>query len=256
VLGTHARFGRVPEMTRSGTERDLLLVALLACGGCAEDREGSGLDAGPDASYMDGGTAPLDAVVDGDAGPADAGASMDAASARDARATGDDDDAGSDPDGVARLMLVDHYQWRALEKSWDPFEDRPVDVRCDPAGLGFGVEELSDELAFHVRTRLCAYITAEQPSLHEVRAGDLVKVRLWYFQLTSPQPTEAHVAVQLGDELLIDERIPIPTDSGGLLTARWTASETLPAGMPVRVHVHNHGANEYGLIEVSTGPAE
>lgn len=210
----------------------------------------SALDA---ATLVDAASAPVDAAVPVDAALEDAAAAMDAAPGRDAA---DPDDDGGPSEGRERVTLVDHREWRALEKAWDPFEDRPVDVGCNPAAMGFGVEELSLEASFYVRTRLCAYITAEQPSLVDVPAGDLVKVRLWYFQLTSPNGGEAHVAVQLGDEFLIDEHIPIPTDSGGLLRVLWPAPETIPAGTPVRVHIHNHGANEYGLIEVSTGPEE
>jgi hypothetical protein len=68
--------------------------------------------------------------------------------------------------------------------------------------------------------------------------------------LTAPAASEAHLALQVGEHLIWEAFVPIPTDSD-LLMDTWTAPADIPAGEDIYFHVHNHGNNEYNLIEVS-----
>lgn len=227
------------------------VAVLAACGGDASTamRFAAGREAGASDA------APLADAAGGDAAPArvDASALPDVKVELDA---GREDDAGRETAAVLpreRTALVDHMRWSALAANDDPFGDRPSAVTCDARGHGY--ERFSGEDAFSVDTSQCDYLVAHQPSSTEVRAGELVKVRLWHFMLDAPTNAEAHIVLRLGATTLLDERVPIPSP-GGLLTARWTAPTEVAVGEPVLLHVHNHGANPYALIEVSTGPAE
>jgi len=100
------------------------------------------------------------------------------------------------------------------------------------------------------RFPLCNWLTLEQPSLRDIRAGDRVEVRTYHFALTAPVSGEARMALVIGDEAAFDETVLIPRD-GEFLSNTWTATKDYPAGTPVLWHVNNHGSNEYLLIEVN-----
>lgn len=149
-----------------------------------------------------------------------------------------------------RVALVDHERWVITAAHEDPFDDRPAEATCDPEAVQPNV--LGLEAVLDIETWRCGYVTVVQPSLHEIRAGDRIRVRLWHYTLTAQEPAEAHAAVRIGALLPFDVRIPIPT-SGGLLLEDWIAPEDAPAGTPIYFHLHNHGANSFDLIEVSGG---
>lgn len=80
-----------------------------------------------------------------------------------------------------------------------------------------------------------------------------VRRRLAHFDLTAPEDSEAHVALQIEDLSVLDEHIPIPSRSQ-VLVRSVIAPRNIAAGAPTYFHVHNHGANSYALISVSAGP--
>jgi len=101
------------------------------------------------------------------------------------------------------------------------------------------------------RIPLCDRLTLEQPSLRAIRAGDQIEVRTYHAELTAPAPDgEARMSFVVGDELVFDERVPIPFQSE-FLSEVWTAPKDYPAGTQLLWHVDNHGNNEYLLIEVN-----
>ena len=101
------------------------------------------------------------------------------------------------------------------------------------------------------RITLCDWLTLEQPSLRAIRAGDQIEVRTYHAELTAPAPDgEARMSFVIGDELVFDERVPIPFQSE-FLSAIWTSPRDYPAGTQLLWHVDNHGSNEYLLIEVN-----
>lgn len=99
-----------------------------------------------------------------------------------------------------RATLVSHAAWERIAAELDPFVDRPKVVRCDGQAAAF--EPLQDEASYSVDTGNCNYVTAYQRSLTDVRAGERLDVRLGHFELSAPEPAQAHVAVMLdGDSL-------------------------------------------------------
>jgi len=149
---------------------------------------------------------------------------------------------------AGRVSLVIHELWNELEPAKDPFDDRPERVDCTRAGVM--AETLADERALGVDTGLCNYLTVTQPTLEDVAAGQLIKVRLWHFELTAPAPAEAHAALVIDGQHVLDEKLPIPA-AGGLIVKEVRALRAIPAGTPVFFHLHNHGMNSWALVEVS-----
>lgn len=150
----------------------------------------------------------------------------------------------------------------------DPFSPlRGPGHFCDP--LGYGFEDLGGEATYGIESGFCNFVTATQPSMTAIVPGDEVLIRLWHFALTAPDPGEAYVAIQIGDRVVWEARLPIPC-RGGLVGAGtgdcpdnpnpaivdppvFDADFEAPAGTPVYFHVQNHGQNGYNLIEIAIG---
>ena len=176
--------------------------------------------------------------------------------------------------------LVDNTQWEPSDQGAELFGTPPEDSQClltpqdcpeypwpedgcvtyDPAStcIASYVPECSNNytvLSVHTRMPdnrfpLCNWLTLEQPSLRDIRAGDRVEVRTYHFALTAPVSGEARMVLSIGGEAAFDETLLIPRD-GEFLSNTWTAPKDYPAGTPVLWHVNNHGTNEYLLIEAN-----
>jgi hypothetical protein len=151
-----------------------------------------------------------------------------------------------------RTTLIDLGAFTLTDAESDPFPDRPPEpIPC--SGDGTIVEVFGGTLVYSVYSDKCSYVTAVQPSRTDVYEGEYLRARLWHFDLTAPAPAEAHLAVTLdGATDGLEKRIPIPA-AGQMISETWRAPRDYPRGTPVYFHAHNHGDNEYLLIELSTG---
>lgn len=250
-----------PRLRRSG-----LALAALVLLACSEDPSSgeAGRENGHDAAAADARVAAeppdaaMDLTIDAHVPTGDGAVAADRgpdAAAPDPGAVASD--AGLAPDAAVedpprgRVPLVDQKAWVDVAEKDDPWSDRPDDATCEPEGYGY--EVFGDEDSYFVNTAKCAYKTASQESLTDVRAGDEIAARLWYFELLGPDGAQAHLALRIGERDVLDEVIPLPAP-GTLLRKRVVVDEPIPAGTPVLLHVHNHGANEYYMLELSTGP--
>lgn len=158
------------------------------------------------------------------------------------------DAADADTETDAGVALIDHDLWWPVSSGADPFDDRPESVDCDPKA--FGTELIAPSETFFVKTQGCDYLTVTQPLAASIAQGDTVQVHAWHFDLTAPAASEAHLAVMIAGHTVWETYVPIPSDSE-LLVDTWTAPEEIAAGENIYFHVHNHGNNEYNLVEVS-----
>ena len=137
--------------------------------------------------------------------------------------------------------------WVALDAPEDLFAaDRPDDIECEPE-LGYGVEEL--QMTFEVRTGMCNYLTAAQPSLIGLAPGGTVSIRLFHYPLEAPEPAEAHIGLGIDGRVLWEDTVPIPNDAGfveGLIEIE----HEFAAGAELQFHIHNHGPNDWLLFEL------
>jgi len=156
------------------------------------------------------------------------------------------------PSPRERESLVDHSLWSELEADDDPFDDRPDAITCPTSGWGL---EVVPTPGLEVDTGACDYLSAAQPTLVEVLAGDTVRIQVSHGPLIFAGPAEAHAALQIDGALILDERVAIPGDAGSI-EVLWIADAPIPAGARVVVHLHNHGDNAWLISEVSTGPPD
>ena len=148
--------------------------------------------------------------------------------------------------GLSAFPLVDPSFWTIVTADDDPFDDRPATFTCSTTD-GYGTEDLLGEMVFAIDLVFCEYATAHQPLTIDLLPGDRITFRVWHFELTGT--TEAHVALTIGDQDLLDIRIPQPRDAQ-LLSETIVLDKKIDAGTGIFFHVHNHGANEYSIIDV------
>jgi len=156
-----------------------------------------------------------------------------------------DSAASSDGEPGPPVPLVWAESWVLDEAADDPFADhRPDFVQCE---IGWDVETG----LFEVNTELCLYGAFVQDSLAPIHAGDELELVLLHDALYSEDgDAVAHVAVAFGSEIVWETELPIPAEAGQLRPT-WTASADLPVGSPIHLHVHNHGTNNYRLVQLT-----
>jgi hypothetical protein len=163
----------------------------------------------------------------------------------------------------AKQPLVDHDAWTIVAFDDDPWrdvapplvsKDAGVDetsgalVPCDDADVSS--EPLSLEPSLQLSTLYCSWLTVEQPLRVDVRAGEPIHTRLWYFQQTSYPAATAELALTIGDDAFMEESLPIPAPSG-LFGGDYDAPADAAEGTPIRWHLGNHGGNTWNLIELT-----
>lgn len=149
----------------------------------------------------------------------------------------------------ASRMLVDHDRWQLAPPEDDPWvEFRPADITCPDRARQ--PEDFLGTYAFGVLTADCPYTTVEQPAVADACKGETFYVWIWNYELTGPVGATAHLAVEVGGEVLWQADKPIPGPSG-LVTERIVLDRDVPKGTPIRYHVRNHGSNSYELLELS-----
>lgn len=169
------------------------------------------------------------------------------------------------------VSLIDLQGWTLVPPERDPFvegdpneffappnapaeeDDRPR--LCDESQTQptqFGADP-----AFDIDTQLgCNWATLEQPLIEDLREGDDFTLRIFYFSQLNFPAAEAQVVVKLGDDVLADERVPIPTGSG-LIGYQIPSPVSATKGERALWHVGNHGDNSWNFLELSTfRPAE
>ncbi len=150
------------------------------------------------------------------------------------------------------VRLIDNTQWTLTSfTADDPFtEMQPTAFECEPGN--YGTEFYGDDVWFSIQTDKCNYITISQPLLKDVRQGDYITINIFHFSLTAPANSQANLALAVGNEVVWQTAIPIPSNSGAVLEA-FQATSDYAAGTPVIFHIDNHGQNSYHLIDIVLG---
>jgi hypothetical protein len=159
-------------------------------------------------------------------------------------------DLGTDA-GTTNVSLIDNNLWTLVTPEDDPFwgEAEVPENQCLPEK--YGPEEKPDGTWFEVKTENCGYLTVEQSLLHAVQKGDSLNFRLWHFSI-SLGDEDYYLAIALGDPINIiwEAQVPVPSDSH-LFYGTIPAPDDFVEGARVYFHISNHGANDWGLIELS-----
>ena len=149
---------------------------------------------------------------------------------------------GGDPGPRA---LIDHDAWELVSPEQDPFYDsvsQPVDC---PRGA-YRVEGEAEEQVFEVDTGLCNYLGIVQPSLAEIRRGDVLEWSMWHLNLVSLEEARANVGLFVGGQVVWERTIPIPGPPAAYLI-EIKAEFDAPRGTPVVIHIDNHGTNNWKI---------
>lgn len=126
----------------------------------------------------------------------------------------------------------------------DPFPaHRPADLACARASHSLEYD------ALELDTGTCNYFLLGAPTLTDIHRGDRITVRAFHEDLAALEPAVAHLAVAVGDTVIWDEEIPIPSPATPY-TVEMVAEFDAPSGTAAVLHLHNHGINTYRVIDV------
>lgn len=154
------------------------------------------------------------------------------------------------PEPPASASLVELSGWSRVEDAGqDVFgAERPTDLVCDEV-LGIGTEMFGSEIVLELNTGFCDYVTLRQGSLLALMPGDTVAIRMYHYELTTPAPAQAHLALAIAGELAWEVFVPSPAE-GAFVEGEIAIDRELPVGTELQLHVHNHGPNSYDLLSL------
>ena len=143
------------------------------------------------------------------------------------------------------VELADHSAWTAT-----PFHDdhlhhhRPNTVVC---GAGGWREEAG---LLEVQTGYCNYAALRQPLPFPLRAGEALQLVAWHDTLDAPKPAEGHLAFTVGDDVVWETYVPIPSPAQVFEIELSLPRDTHPEDQ-LGVHLHNHGYNSWTIASVN-----
>jgi hypothetical protein len=150
-----------------------------------------------------------------------------------------------------KASLIAAESWTEMSAAEDPYAAyRPGPDACPPTS--FGVEDLGGENSLFVDAEKCAYLTVSQPASVEIDEDDRLHLRIWHYQLVALKASTATIALTIGGNVVLEEYVPIPSESGLIRPMTVAGFESEP-GAPIIFHIRNHGSNSYNLIELSRG---
>lgn len=151
-----------------------------------------------------------------------------------------------DAEPVAKRALIDANMWEYQDAEDDLFADqRPEVVNC-PDNSWY----VEFDTALEVQTGFCNYLAVAQPSLEDISAGDTLSLVLWHGQLRFEEPAEAHVAITVGDRIVWETTVLIPSDAD-IFDVDIPVDFDAPAGTKIGWHLQNHGYNTWTLLSLT-----
>ena len=158
-----------------------------------------------------------------------------------AAVTGSAEDTANGP--PVSVVTIDG--WQLEDPASDPWAaERPVDADCT---LGWGAEDG----VFEVDTELCSFGTFVQGAQVDFGAGDELELIMIHDALYSAdEGAVAHIAVGVGGQIAWETEIEIPALEN-YLRPIFAAPVDAPAGTPIHLHVHNHGFNNYRVVDLT-----
>lgn len=149
------------------------------------------------------------------------------------------------PGASDELPLVTAEGWSLLPPDQDPWADeRPDQVPCDPAGVR------SEEQVLEVDTGLCGWASLMQPLRATVPAGAELELLAYHGTLTGTGPADSaapewgRMELRIGEHALWSVDVQLPA-AAQVYSTLIPVDRSLPAGAPLLLHVHNHGANSW-----------
>lgn len=150
------------------------------------------------------------------------------------------------------VLLAAPTTWQLAPVDKDPFaSQRPAQAPpCDPQGAT--LEDFGGQLAFEIQTELCNWASIQQPLLGAAKHGERLRLKVWSTLLTSldEAPAQAYLGLAVGERIIWEQRVSYPQQAR-LNEWELELPFDLTVGAPLTLHVHNHGANTWSVLEVS-----
>jgi hypothetical protein len=142
--------------------------------------------------------------------------------------------------------VADVDSWAFVDPTDDVVWPAPADaVLCTDDDVQ--VQPIGDATALEIDTRFgCGWATVVQPLLVEARAGDVLRLQIFYFPQASFPEAVANVAFAVDGDVVVSLDVPIPAPAG-VLAPEVVLTRDVPAGAPIAFHVGNHGDNSWNL---------
>ena len=146
--------------------------------------------------------------------------------------------------------MVDPAAWAFVPNEQDPLWPAPEGAALCSADE-IQVQNFGEDQAVEVDTRFgCGWATVEQPIGVDLKKGDELQIRVFYFsQASFPQDT-AEVAIAIDGDVVSSTIVDIPTSSD-IIKPRVVVDRDIAAGSMALFHIGNHGDNSWNLIELS-----
>jgi len=136
-------------------------------------------------------------------------------------------------------MIVDLESWSFA--TTDPFpEHRPETIDCPALAFRVEIDQLEIQMDF------CNYAVLEFAATQDVKAGTLVELLILHTGLWALESGNAHVAWTLGTDVFWEASPEIPASSE-FFFHQAELTKDIRHGDPIRLHLHNHGANDWRI---------
>ena len=132
-----------------------------------------------------------------------------------------------------------------------PFDVDP-EASHRPVGCARGLPRVEDE-TLELATNDCVFFWVGIPIVADVRAGETLELVTTHGSLFARDPASAHLRIDLDEDPLIDRAVAIPS-ADAIDIVRVTSALPHKAGAMLRVHLHNHGQNNWRVISLVRAP--
>ena len=154
----------------------------------------------------------------------------------------DDDPPSTQMITLQTLRIAEIDQWHSTPPSLDVLSTHhSTAVECED---GWWIEDGLIE----VSTQACNYFSVSQPLLYDLASSMIIKGGISHDVLTSlDQPTQAHIALVMGQFILWETKVAIPSQAQYIPIEVHLEDYDLSfsKGDLVTLHLHNHGANQW-----------
>lgn len=141
-----------------------------------------------------------------------------------------------------QVVIAPFVTLSQIEKAEDHLSThRPESVDCNDL-TGWYVEDG----VLEVNTAECDYLALVEPAAAPAHAGEILKTRLSFFDLTAPEASSAHIALMVETDIIWEQIIPIPTNAQ-VLELAVELDRNIQEGDLMGIHLHNHGQNTWNL---------
>ncbi len=148
------------------------------------------------------------------------------------------------------MPVADNTQWVLTPLGTDPWPQPEANrVYCEEDGYGY------EHPVFEVKTQLCDGRVFQQPLNRELRQGEYLHLVFWHSSLVHDTAATAEVGIAVGEEILWEIEVPIPSEETAYRPYIQLGQDYLP-GERLFLRVLNHGDNSWNFLDFTTGPQD